>query len=143
MIALCSSDLQRKGTILRSELASDLPVVIGDRIQLQQVILNLLTNASDAMLAVDDRPRELLIRTELDEDGLVRVTVRDSGVGFDPRNAEKLFTSFYTTKPQGMGIGLSVSRSIIQSHHGRIRAVVNEGPGATFSFAIPRSPESL
>jgi PAS domain S-box-containing protein len=141
VIALCSSELQRKGTLLRSELASDLPVVVGDRIQLQQVILNLLTNASDAMLEVDDRPRELLVMTELDEDGLVRETVRDSGVGFDPRDAEKLFTSFYTTKPQGMGIGLSVSRSIIQSHHGRIWAVMNEGPGATFSFAIPRSPE--
>ena len=142
MIALCSSDLQRKGTLLRSELASDLPLVVGDRIQLQQVILNLLTNASDAMLGVDDRPRELLIKTELDDAGLVRVTVRDSGIGFDPRDAERLFTAFYTTKPQGMGIGLSVSRSIIESHHGRIWAVANEGPGATFSFAIPRSRES-
>ena len=142
VIALCSSDLQRKGTLLRSELANGLPIVIGDRVQLQQVILNLLTNASDAMLGVDDRPRELLIKTELDNDGLVRVAVRDSGTGFDPRNEEKLFTAFYTTKPQGMGIGLSVSRSIIESHHGRIWAVVNDGPGATFSFAIPRSPES-
>ena len=140
VLALCSSELQRKGALLRSELASDLPVVVGDRIQLQQVILNLLTNASDAMLGIDDRSRELLIKTELDEDGLVCVSVRDSGVGFDPQDAEKLFTSFYTTKPQGMGIGLSVSRSIIQSHHGRIWAAVNEGPGATFSFAIPRSP---
>jgi signal transduction histidine kinase len=94
------------------------------------------------MLAVDDRPRELLIRTELDEDGLVRATVRDSGVGFDPRDAEKLFRAFYSTKPQGMGIGLSVSRSIVESHHGRIWAAVNEGPGATFSFALPRSTES-
>jgi PAS domain S-box-containing protein len=137
VIALCNSELQRKGTQLRPELASDIPSVIGDRVQLQQVILNLLTNASDAMLGVQDRPRELLIKTELDNDGLVRVTVRDSGAGFDPRNAEKLFAPFYSTKPQGMGIGLSVSRSIIENHHGRIWATVNEGPGATFSFTIP------
>ena len=138
VIALCSSDLQRKGTLLRPDLASDLPIVVGDRIQLQQVILNLLTNAADAMLSVDDRPRELHIKTELDADGLVRVTIRDSGVGFDSENAEKLFRAFFSTKSQGMGIGLSVSRSIIESHHGRIWAVKNEGPGATFAFAIPR-----
>ena len=138
VIALCSSDLQRKGTLLRPDLASDLPIVIGDRIQLQQVILNLLTNAADAMLSVDDRPRELHIKTELDADGLVRVTIRDSGVGFDSEDAEKLFRAFFSTKSQGMGIGLSVSRSIIESHHGRIWAVKNEGPGATFAFAIPR-----
>ncbi len=142
VIALCSSDLQRKGILLRSELPSDLPVVAGDRIQLQQVILNLLTNASDAMAGVGDRPREVLVKTDLDDAGRVRVTVRDSGVGFDARDAEKLFTPFYTTKPQGMGIGLSVSRSIIESHHGHIRAEVNDGPGATFSFAIPRNPDS-
>ena len=137
VIALCSSELQRKGALLRSELAGDIPLVIGDRVQLQQVILNLLTNASDAMLGVDDRPRDLLIKTGLDEDGLVRVTVHDSGTGFDRRNAEKLFTSFYSTKPHGMGIGLSVSRSIIQGHHGRIWAAANPDPGATFSFALP------
>ena len=140
VIALCSGDLQRKDTLLRLDLASDLPVVVGDRIQLQQVILNLLTNAADAMLTVDDRPRELTIKTELDTDGLVRVTVRDSGVGFDSRDADKLFRAFFSTKSQGMGIGLSVSRSIIESHHGRIWAVKNEGPGATFAFAIPPSP---
>jgi PAS domain S-box-containing protein len=138
VIALCSSDLQRKRVLLRAQLAGDLPLVTGDRVQLQQVILNLITNASDAMLGLECRPRELIVKAELDEDGLVRVTVRDSGTGFDPRNADKLFTSFYSTKPQGMGIGLSVSRSIIQSHRGRIWAAVNEGPGATFSFTIPR-----
>src|SRR6266850_6486482 len=142
VIVLCISDLQRKGTLLRPEFAGDLPAVIGDRIQLQQVILNLLTNAADAMLAVDDRPRELSIKTELDTDGLVRLTVRDSGVGFDSRDADKLFTAFFSTKPQGMGIGLSVSRSIIESHHGRIWAAKNDGPGATFAFAIPRRPAS-
>jgi PAS domain S-box-containing protein len=140
VIALCSTDLQRKGTLLRQELAGDLPVVVGDRIQLQQVILNLLTNAADALLTVNDRPRELRITTALDADGLVRVTVCDNGVGFDASNAEKLFKAFFTTKSQGMGIGLSVSRSIIESHHGRIWAVKNAGPGATFAFAIPRGP---
>lgn len=142
VIALCISDLQRKETLLRPELAGDLPAVIGDRIQLQQVILNLLTNAADAMLTVDDRPREIHIKTELDADDLVRVTVRDSGVGFDSLDADKLFGAFFTTKPRGMGIGLSVSRSIIESHHGRIWAVKNEGAGATFAFAIPRTPAS-
>src|SRR5262249_50096495 len=139
VIALCSSDLQRKAILLRSDLASDLPNVVGDRVQLQQVILNLITNAADAMTPIADRARELLVRTELDDTNLVRVTVRDNGVGFDPGNAEKLFTSFYTTKAHGMGIGLSVSRSIIESHHGRIWAAANDGPGATFSFAIPRA----
>ena len=137
VIALCGSDLQRKGTLLHPDFANDLPVVVGDRMQLQQVILNLLTNAADAMLNVDDRPREIYIKTELDADALVRVTVRDSGVGFDSRDADKLFGAFFSTKPQGMGIGLSVSRSIIESHHGRIWALKNEGPGATFAFAIP------
>jgi signal transduction histidine kinase len=92
------------------------------------------------MLGIGDRPRELLVRTELDQDDFVRISVCDSGVGLDPPNAEKLFTAFYTTKPQGMGIGLSVSRSIIECHHGRIWAFKNEGPGATFAFAIPCSP---
>jgi C4-dicarboxylate-specific signal transduction histidine kinase len=140
VLVLCSTDLQRKGTLLRPELAGDLPAVIGDRIQLQQVILNLLTNAANAMLAVDDRPRELSIKTEVDTDGLVRVTVRDSGVGFHAGDADKLFMAFFSTKPQGMGIGLSVSRSIIESHHGGIWAAQNDGPGTTFAFAVPRSP---
>ncbi|MET3521839.1 PAS domain-containing sensor histidine kinase [Mesorhizobium abyssinicae] len=140
VIALCGSDLRRKGALLFSEFSNDLPVVVGDRIQLQQVILNLLTNAADAMLTVDDRPRELSIKIGIDADTLVRVTVRDSGVGFESSGADKLFAPFFSTKPQGMGIGLSVSRSIIESHHGRIWAERNEGSGATFAFAIPRSP---
>ena len=139
VIALCSSEVRRKGASLRPVLASDLPDVVGDRVQLQQVILNLLTNGADAMLSVDNRPRELSIQTLLDEDNCVRVTVRDNGEGFDPRNAEKLFTAFFTTKSQGMGIGLSVSRSIVENHRGRIWATANDGPGATFSFSIPRS----
>jgi PAS domain S-box-containing protein len=138
VLALSSSELQRSRVILRPELADDLPLVIGDRVQLQQVILNLIRNASDAMSAVEDRPRQLLIRTEGDEDDRVRLTVQDAGVGFDPKAADRLFESFYTTKNDGMGIGLSVSRSIIESHHGRLWATLNNGPGAAFSFSIPR-----
>jgi len=141
VLALSSSELQRSRVILRPELAEDLPVVTGDRVQLQQVILNLIRNASDAMSTVDDRPRQLLIRTERDECDHVRLTVQDAGVGFDPQAADRLFESFYTTKNDGMGIGLSVSRSIIESHHGRLWATLNNGPGAAFLFSIPRGPE--
>src|SRR6195256_993960 len=137
VIALSLSELQRNRVILRSELAANLPPVAGDRVQLQQVILNLVRNASDAMSGVDDRPKQLLIRTEPDEGGQVRLSVHDAGVGFDPQVMDRLFDSFYTTKNDGMGIGLSVSRSIIASHQGRLWATLNEGPGATFSFSIP------
>ena len=137
VIALSLSGLQRSRVILRTELADDLPPVTGDRVQLQQVILNLLVNASDAMNGVEDRPRQLLVRTERDDGESVRLTVQDVGVGFDPQTANRLFEAFYTTKNDGMGIGLSVSRSIIERHHGSIRATPNDGPGATFSFSIP------
>jgi PAS domain S-box-containing protein len=137
VIALALSDLQRNRITLRSELADDLPPVTGDRVQLQQVILNLLRNASDAMADVDDRPRQLIVRTERDDGDRVRVTVRDSGVGIDGQSLGKLFDAFYTTKKDGMGIGLSVSRSIIESHQGHISATPNDGPGATFAFSIP------
>ena len=112
-------------------------MVTGDRIQLQQVILNLLRNALDAMVEVQDRPRQLVIRTEREGRDRVRVSVRDAGVGIDAQSANKLFDAFYTTKADGMGIGLSVSRSIIESHHGRLWATPNDGPGATFAFSIP------
>ena len=137
VMALSLSELQRHRVILRPELADDLPLVTGDRVQLQQVILNLLRNASDAMSTVDDRPRDLLIRTEREEGDSVRFSVKDAGVGLDPQTMDKLFEAFYTTKNDGMGIGLSVSRSIIESHRGRLWALQNEGPGATFSFSIP------
>ena len=137
VIALTLSDLQRNRVVLQSELAGNLPTITGDRIQLQQVILNLLRNASDAMVGVDDRPRQLLIRTEREDVHRVRVSVRDAGVGIDPRNKDKLLDAFYTTKTDGMGIGLSISRSIIERHHGRLWAEGNDGPGATFSFSIP------
>ena len=143
VIALSLSELQRSRVVLRTELADDLPPVSGDRVQLQQVILNLCLNASDAMSGVEDRPRQLLIRTEVVEDDRVRVSVQDAGIGFEPKNAEKLFEAFYTTKTTGMGIGLSVSRSIIEGHHGRLWASSNDGPGATFSFSIPRGTDAV
>jgi len=142
VIALSLAELQRNRVILLLELAEDLPLVTGDRVQLQQVILNLLRNASDAMSGVDDRPRQLVIRTERDHGDRVRLTVQDEGIGLDPQTMDKLFETFYTTKNEGMGIGLSVSRSIIESHHGRLWATPNHGPGATFSFSIPRRSES-
>jgi signal transduction histidine kinase len=140
VIALSLSDLQRNGVVLRTEFAIDLPPVTGDRVQLQQVVLNLLRNASDAMSAVDDRPRELLVRTERDDGDGVRLSVRDAGVGFAPEAEARFFSAFYTTKPDGMGLGLSVSRSIVECHRGRLWATHNDGPGATFSFSLPHIP---
>jgi signal transduction histidine kinase len=137
VIALSSSDLQRNRVVLQSELADDLPPVTGDRVQLQQVILNLLRNATDAMIDVHDRPKHVLIRTEREDGDRVRVTVRDTGAGIDPGSVGRLFDAFYTTKSGGMGIGLSVSRSIVERHDGRLWAEPNDGPGATFAFAIP------
>jgi PAS domain S-box-containing protein len=143
VIALSLTELQKNRIILRRELDDDLPLVTGDRVQLQQVILNLLRNGSDAMRAVENHPRQLVIKTDRDEGDRVRLTVQDAGVGFDPRAADRLFDPFYTTKDDGMGIGLSVSRSIIERHNGRLWATLNDGPGATFSFSIPRAPKSL
>jgi PAS domain S-box-containing protein len=143
VIALSLSELQRNSVMVQSELAADLPPARGDRVQLQLVIGNLLRNASDAMVDVDDRPRKLTIRTGLDEEDRVRLSVEDVGEGIEPENVDKAFAAFYTTKTDGMGIGLSVSRSIIESHHGRLWAAPNDGPGATFSFSIPRSFEAV
>ena len=143
VIALSLSKLQGERVSLRTELADDLPLVTGDRVQLQQVILNLLQNASDAMSAVDGRPRTLLIKTERDERDHVLLTMQDAGVGFEPQNQDRLFEAFYSSKSGGMGIGLSVSRSIIEAHHGRLWAAPNDGPGATFAFSIPCRSECI
>jgi PAS domain S-box-containing protein len=143
VIAMSLSELQKNRVILRPELDDRLPLVTGDRVQLQQVILNLLRNASDAMSTIDDRPRDLLIRTEPDENDQVRLSVTDVGVGFEPQAADWLFEAFYTTKDDGMGIGLSVSRSIIERHCGRLWGTPNDGPGVTFSFSIPCNGDGL
>ena len=140
VLALSMSDLRRSRVILQAELADDVPPVTGDRVQLQQVILNLLRNASDAMADVHDRSRDLLVKTEREDGNRVRVIVRDAGVGLSSQSIDQLFDAFYTTKSGGMGIGLSVSRSIIETHHGRLWAAPNDGPGATFGFSIPVAP---
>jgi PAS domain S-box-containing protein len=142
VIALSLSDLQQNRIILRLALAEDLPPVIGDRIQLQQVTLNLLRNASDAMVEVEEGLRQLLIRTQREGEDRVRLSVQDAGCGVNPQDFERLFEAFYTTKSGGMGIGLSVSRSIIERHQGRLWAEPNSGPGTTFSFSIPCGPGS-
>jgi signal transduction histidine kinase len=134
-VALLSSDLQKHRVVLRTEFAGDLPRVRGDRIQLQQVVLSLLANSSEAMSAVEDRPRHLLVRTVQDDRAQVCVIVRDAGTGFDPRDAERLFEPLHTTKSNGMA--LFVSRTIVEHHRGRLWVSPNDGPGATFSFSIP------
>jgi len=137
VFALVTAELRWSGARLQTELAEDLPAVSIDRVQLQQVILNLLLNAAEAMHEVTDRPRTVVVKTGLDTDGGVRLDVRDAGTGFDAGAAERLFEAFYTTKTNGIGIGLSICRSIIESHDGRLWAAPNDGPGATFSFSIP------
>lgn len=137
MMALMLADPQNGRIVFRTELADELPWVVADRVQVQQVILNLLRNALDAMDTVEDRPRDLLIKTDRSEDDRVRLSVKDAGVGFDPQIMAKLFEAFYSTKDAGMGVGLAVSRSIIEAHHGRLWATLNDGPGATFAFSIP------
>src|SRR5262249_16562643 len=136
VIELSLSEFQRNRVAVHAELSDDLPPAIGDRVQLQQVILNLFRNATDAMSGIDDRPRQLVVKTEAEKGARVRLTVRDTGAGFDSKTGDRLFEMFYTTKSSGMGIGLSVSRSIIESHQGRLWATPNDGPGASFSFSI-------
>ena len=144
VIALVSIDLRRNRVVLQAELADDLAPVVADRLQLQQVILNLLRNAVEAVANLDDRPRQVVVRTERDGGDRVRVTVRDTGVGVDRQHAGRLFDAFYTTKSDGMGIGLSISRSIIHSHRGSIWASPNDdAPGSTFAFSIPCRPDDL
>jgi PAS domain S-box-containing protein len=121
---------------LQRDLSPALTPVLGDRVQLQQVIINLVMNGMEAMAAVTDRPRDLLIRSSRHAADQVLVAVHDSGIGVDPEKLDRLFGSFYTTKPGGMGMGLSISRSIIEVHDGRLWASPNSGPGATFQFTL-------
>ena len=118
------------------ELGANLPPVTGDRVQLQQVVVNLILNGIEAMRALENRERSLIIRTQCGAGGEVRVAVQDSGIGFDPESAERMFDAFHTTKSGGLGMGLSISRSIVESHGGRLWAVANDGPGATFQFTL-------
>jgi C4-dicarboxylate-specific signal transduction histidine kinase len=137
VIALTRSEVQRNGVSLQTRLTGDLPPIRGDRIQLQQVILNLLVNAVEAMRGAGEGARELLISTGKDASDSVFVAVRDSGPGLDPQGLDHLFDPFYTTKPTGMGMGLSICRSIIEAHGGRIWAAGSAPQGAVFTFTLP------
>ena len=136
VVALAEGEARRTRARLRTELGRDLPRVLGDAVQLQQVVLNLLLNGLDAMNAVDDHPRELVIHTQREATDRVRVSVQDSGAGIDPELAPRIFEAFYTTKRGGLGMGLSISRSIVEQHGGRLWAVPNDGPGTTFQFTV-------
>ncbi|MGF6260999.1 PAS domain S-box-containing protein [Paraburkholderia youngii] len=140
VLALTSSEANVKGVSVRLQLAEELPIIQGDRVQLQQVMLNLIVNAIDAMSAVDEGPRELTVGSDMNEPGSVVVTVRDSGPGIAPEDTAHLFEPFYTTKASGMGMGLSICRSIIEAHGGRLWASANVPHGAIFQFTVPVSP---
>jgi PAS domain S-box-containing protein len=142
VITLVQHELFSHRVLLRLELAPALPLVRADRIQLQQVILNLIINGIEAMQAVTDRPRELVIRTHQDETCQILVTVKDCGIGIAADNADRLFDAFFTTKSSGMGMGLSICRSIVDGHAGRLSASGNIGPGATFQFTLPLHQEN-
>ena len=144
VIALARSEVQRNSVALETQLSDDVhcvPLILADRIQLQQVILNLIINAIEAMSGAGDGPRELLVRSGTDESQRVLVAVRDSGPGLEPQSLDRLFDAFYTTKPHGMGMGLAISRSIIEAHGGRLWATANDGRGATFQFTLPTGGE--
>jgi len=137
VIALVQREVSSHRVSLRIELAPALPMIPGDRVQLQQVIINLVMNGIEAMQSVTDRPRELEIRSQQDETHRVLVTVTDSGVGISAENADRLFNAFFTTKSSGMGMGLSICRSIVEAHGGRLWATANLPHGATFQFTVP------
>src|ERR1700723_1357731 len=136
-ILLVQREVSRQGVSLKTELAGALPAVLGDRIQLQQVVVNLVINGVDAMASITDRPREILIQSQPHETREVMVAVRDSGIGLDAESADRLFNAFFPTKASGMGMGLSISRSIIMAHGGRLWASPNADHGAAFQFTVP------
>jgi C4-dicarboxylate-specific signal transduction histidine kinase len=141
VISLLQREMSDHRVSLRKELASILPMVFVDRIQLQQVIINVIINSIDAMQSVTDRPRELTIQSRLDGEHQVLLTVKDCGVGISAENADRLFSPFFTTKPSGMGMGLSICRSIIEAHGGRMWTEANLPHGAAFHFALPLGQE--
>ena len=141
VLALAHSEVQRHRVMLKTHLAEPVPLVRADRIQLQQVLLNLIINAIEAMSGVDDGPREVEVQSAPDAAPGVRVTVRDSGPGLDPQRLDRLFDAFYTTKPHGLGLGLAISRRLIEAHGGRLWATANAPHGAVFQFTVPRGSE--
>jgi signal transduction histidine kinase len=142
--AITRAEVQKGGASIRTQMAEDLPLVSGDRVQLQQLVLNLIMNGVEAMMSgVQDRRREIVITTGPGEGGEALVAVRDSGVGLEAEEQDKIFDAFYTTKRTGMGMGLAISRSIVEHHGGRLWAEPNDGPGATFLFTIPRDTDGV
>jgi PAS domain S-box-containing protein len=142
VIALVQREMDSQRVLLRIELGPALPMILGDRVQLQQVIINLVMNSIEAMQSVTDRPRELVIRSQQDETHRVLVIVTDSGVGISAENADRLFNAFFTTKSSGMGMGLSICRSIMEAHGGRLWATANVPHGATFQFSLPMNTDT-
>jgi signal transduction histidine kinase len=142
VVTLIEGAALRNQVTLQTELAADLPSTTGDRVQLQQVIVNLILNGIEAMSEVAERPRRLVIRSEFQNSGELLVSIEDSGVGIDPRNEKRIFDAFFTTKAQGMGMGLSISHSIIEAHGGRLWASRNSDYGATVQFTLPAGGEA-
>jgi signal transduction histidine kinase len=128
---------------MKSHLSSDLPLVLGDRVQLQQVILNLIINGVEAMGRIKEGSRELVVSSGKDEANGLLVAVRDTGVGLESASLNQLFDAFFTTKPDGMGMGLAISRSIIEAHGGRLWATANSPQGAIFQFTLPTNDKSM
>jgi C4-dicarboxylate-specific signal transduction histidine kinase len=143
VIALTRGEIQRNNIALETQLSEHVPVILADRVQLQQVILNLVMNAVEAMTGLSDGPRELLVWSGTDESKHVVISVQDSGPGIDPGSVDHLFEPFYTTKPQGLGMGLAISRSIIETHGGRLGITANAPRGAVFQFVLPVGIETV
>ena len=141
MTLLLHSEATQFAVLVRTELAADLPQVMGDRVQLQQVLMNLMMNSIDAMKDVDGT-RELTIQSQRGENGQVLISVSDTGVGLPPEQADKIFNAFFTTKTHGTGMGLRISRSIVESHGGRLWAADNPPRGARFCFTLPADGET-
>jgi signal transduction histidine kinase len=137
-ITLVERELTKHGVLLKTELTPALPEILGDRVQLQQVIINLLINGIEAMESITDRPRELFVRSARDDKGHLTLSVTDSGIGISAESANRLFNAFFTTKSSGRGMGLSVCRSIVEAHGGRISALsAMRAPGQRFSLCCP------
>jgi signal transduction histidine kinase len=141
VLAIIGDEARRKSVVIQTQFADDLSPVLGDRVQLQQVLLNLIMNGIEAMSSSNETVRQLIIATRNVDPDQVQVTVEDSGIGLDPNTMSRIFEPFYTTKSGGMGMGLSISRSILQNHGGRLWATANDGPGTSFHFTLPKYQE--